>query len=85
MKIPTNQDNENFPTINKTHFLDLFKSNVSTIYMDKSHTRKQLVPKFLSSISTSDLIIYLDFDAWIRSYLSISKNNSNILSLSKFE
>ena len=81
MKIPTNQDNENFPTINKTHFLDLFKSNVSTIYMDKSHTRKQLVPKFLSSISTSDLIIYLDFDAWIRSYLSISKNNSNILLL----
>ena len=81
MKIPTNQDSENFPTINDTQFLDLFKPNISTIYMDKSHTRKQLIPKFLSSISTSELIIYLDFDAWIRSYLSTSKNNSNILLL----
>ena len=81
MKIPINQDSENFPTINDIQFLDLFKSNISTIYMDKSHTRKQLIPKFLSSISTSELIIYLDFDAWIRSYLSTSKNNSNILLL----
>ena len=81
MKIPINQDDKNFPKIKNTQFLDLFKSNISTIYMDKSHTREQLIPRFLSSISNSEFIIYLDFDAWIRSYLSISQNNSNILLL----
>ena len=34
---------------------------------------------FLSSTSDSTLNIYLDFDAWFRSYLSISENNPRVL------
>ena len=79
MKIPTNYDNQDFPTITPTQFLNLFDHEISTIYMETSNTRKKIIPIFLSSTSDSTLNIYLDFDAWFRSYLSISENNPRVL------
>ena len=79
MKIPTNYDNHDFPTITPTQFLNLFDHEISTIYMETSNTRKKIIPIFLSSTSDSTLNIYLDFDAWFRSYLSISENNPRVL------
>ena len=79
MKIPTNYDNQDFPTITTTQFLNLFDHEISTIYMETSDTRKKIIPIFLSSTSDSTLNIYLDFDAWFRSYLSISENNPRVL------
>tara|TARA_B100001750_G_scaffold224735_1_gene216052 strand:- start:505 stop:1131 length:627 start_codon:yes stop_codon:yes gene_type:complete len=79
MKIPINRDNQHFPTINNTQFLNLFNAQVSTIYMENSNSRKKVIPLFLPSTSNSELLIYLDFDAWFRSYLSISQDNSRIL------